>query len=51
MHWASLVHWWLVTPSIEIVWLFIGLLAQLLFSMRFLVQWIATEKARASIRR
>ncbi len=27
----------------------IGLVAQLLFSMRFLVQWIATEKARASI--
>ena len=49
MHWASLVHWWLVTPSPEIVWLFIGLLAQLLFSMRFIVQWIATEKARASI--
>jgi lipid-A-disaccharide synthase-like uncharacterized protein len=49
MHWGNLVHWWLVTPSTEIVWLFIGLLAQLLFSMRFLVQWIATEKARASI--
>ena len=44
MHWANLVHWWLVTPSTKIV-----LLAQLLFSMRFLVQWIATEKARASI--
>ena len=27
----------------------IGLTAQLLFSMRFLVQWVATEKARASI--
>jgi lipid-A-disaccharide synthase-like uncharacterized protein len=49
MHWTNLVHWWLVTPSTKIVWLFIGLLAQLLFSMRFLVQWIATEKARASI--
>ena len=21
MHWADLVHWWLVTPSTEIVWL------------------------------
>jgi lipid-A-disaccharide synthase-like uncharacterized protein len=49
MHWANLVHWWLVTPSAEIVWIFIGLLAQLMFSMRFLVQWIATEKARACI--
>ena len=25
----------------------IGLIAQLMFSMRFLVQWVATEKARA----
>jgi lipid-A-disaccharide synthase-like uncharacterized protein len=49
MHWANLVHWWLVTPSTEIVWLSIGLFAQALFSMRFLVQWIATEKARASV--
>jgi lipid-A-disaccharide synthase-like uncharacterized protein len=49
MRWADLVHWWLVTPSKEIVWISIGLAAQLLFSMRFLVQWIATEKARASI--
>ena len=49
MHWANLVHWWLVTPSAEIVWIFIGLLAQLMFSMRFLVQWIATEKPLACI--
>jgi lipid-A-disaccharide synthase-like uncharacterized protein len=49
MRWGDLVHWWLVTPSTEIVWLSIGLAAQLLFSARFLVQWIATEKARVSI--
>ena len=30
-------------------WIGIGLTAQLLFSMRFLVQWVATERARASI--
>ena len=33
----------------ELIWIGIGLIAQLLFSMRFLVQWVATEKARASI--
>ena len=49
MYGAKLVHWWLTTPTIELIWLSIGLVAQLLFSMRFLVQWIATEKARASI--
>jgi lipid-A-disaccharide synthase-like uncharacterized protein len=49
MHWTDLVHWWLVTPTTELIWLGIGLVAQLLFSMRFLVQWVVTEKARASI--
>ncbi|HZP08694.1 lipid-A-disaccharide synthase N-terminal domain-containing protein [Methyloceanibacter sp.] len=49
MHIASLVHWWQTTPTTEIVWIGIGFGAQLLFSMRFLVQWIASEKARASI--
>jgi lipid-A-disaccharide synthase-like uncharacterized protein len=44
MYVGRLVHWWLTTPTIELIWLSIGL-----FSMRFLVQWIATEKARASI--
>jgi lipid-A-disaccharide synthase-like uncharacterized protein len=45
---ASLVQWWRTTPTTELIWVGIGLAAQLLFSMRFLVQWIATEKARAS---
>lgn len=37
------------TPTIELVWLGIGFAAQLMFSARFLVQWIASEKARASV--
>jgi lipid-A-disaccharide synthase-like uncharacterized protein len=49
MYWTGLVHWWLATPTIELVWIGIGLTAQLMFSMRFLVQWVAAEKARASI--
>ena len=49
MYAANLVHWWQATPTTELTWIFIGLAAQLLFSARFLVQWIATEKARASI--
>ena len=31
------------------IWLVIGFLGQALFSARFLVQWIASEKARKSI--
>jgi lipid-A-disaccharide synthase-like uncharacterized protein len=33
----------------EHVWLGIGLLGQALFSARFLVQWIATERKRRSV--
>ena len=45
---AGLVQWWRTTPTTELIWVGIGLIAQLMFSMRFLVQWIATEKARMS---
>jgi lipid-A-disaccharide synthase-like uncharacterized protein len=30
-------------------WLVLGLVAQGMFTMRFLVQWIASERARASV--
>ena len=37
------------TPTGELVWLAIGFAAQLMFSARFLVQWIASERAKASV--
>ena len=37
------------TPTLELAWLGIGFLAQAMFSARFLVQWIASERARRSI--
>jgi len=46
---TQLVHWWLDTPTSEKIWLGIGLIAQLMFSMRFIVQWLASERARRSI--
>ena len=49
MNLSNLAHWWHTTSTTEIVWVAIGLLAQAMFSMRFIVQWIASEKARASI--
>jgi len=33
----------------ETFWLVIGFLGQLLFSARFIIQWIASERARRSI--
>ncbi|MFM1816616.1 MAG: hypothetical protein RLZ98_3311 [Pseudomonadota bacterium] len=46
---AKLASWWANTPTTEIVWLTIGFCAQLMFSMRFIVQWLASERARQSI--
>ncbi len=45
----KIAMWWATTSSTEIIWLAVGFLAQLMFSMRFIVQWIASEKARRSI--
>jgi lipid-A-disaccharide synthase-like uncharacterized protein len=46
---AHFESWWTSTPMTELVWITIGFIAQFMFSMRFIVQWVATEKARASI--
>jgi lipid-A-disaccharide synthase-like uncharacterized protein len=47
MRMASPANWWATTPTTELIWIMIGFIAQFLFSMRFIVQWRATEKARA----
>ena len=46
---AKIALWWAQTPPAEKIWLGIGFLAQLMFSMRFIVQWLASERARRSI--
>ena len=46
---SKLSVWWATTPTTEIVWLALGFTAQLMFSMRFILQWIASERARRSI--
>ena len=38
-----------VETRLELAWIFIGLGGQALFMGRFLVQWVATEKARRSV--
>lgn len=35
--------------SKESIWLAVGFLGQVFFSMRFLVQWIATERKKESV--
>src|SRR3990167_9889550 len=46
---TQLGQWWATTSATEITWLAVGFIAQLMFSMRFIVQWIASERARRSI--
>jgi len=46
---ANLARWWTTTPTTDLIWISIGFVAQFMFSMRFVVQWLASEKARASI--
>ncbi len=46
---AQLGHWWVSTSVTEKSWLGVGFAAQLMFTMRFIVQWIASERARRSI--
>ncbi len=38
-----------VRDGVEFAWVAVGLGGQLLFSARFLVQWIASERARKSV--
>jgi lipid-A-disaccharide synthase-like uncharacterized protein len=49
MSFSKIATWWAATPTQELVWLGLGFLAQLMFSMRFILQWIASERARRSI--
>jgi lipid-A-disaccharide synthase-like uncharacterized protein len=46
---AKLAAWWAEVSITEVVWVTVGFVAQLMFSMRFLVQWIASERAKQSI--
>lgn len=46
---SALSLWWASVSMSELIWLGVGFSAQLMFSLRFLVQWIASERARASV--
>ena len=38
-----------ITPHIDPMWVAIGFVGQGLFFMRFFVQWLASERAKASV--
>jgi lipid-A-disaccharide synthase-like uncharacterized protein len=44
-----LVGFFRVDSNAELAWVLVGLSGQLMFSMRFIVQWVTSERARASV--
>lgn len=49
MNFSNLATWWASISTTELIWLTVGFGAQAMFSMRFIIQWIASERARRSI--
>ena len=46
---SAIAQWWGELTAIELAWLVIGFGGQGMFTLRFLVQWISTERARRSV--
>ena len=49
MNFSNLAVWWASISTTELIWLGIGFSAQAMFSMRFILQWLASERARRSV--
>ena len=46
---AKLAAKWAATSTTELVWIGVGFGAQCMFFMRFVIQWLASEKAKKSV--
>lgn len=46
---VDLMGWLGVASLTEAIWVAVGLFGQILFFMRFLLQWIASEKEKRSV--
>ena len=44
----ELAQWWAKVSGVELAWLAVGLVGQLMFSGRWIVQWLASERVRRS---
>jgi lipid-A-disaccharide synthase-like uncharacterized protein len=42
-------QWWQSHTTTDIVWLAVGLMGQAMFSIRWIAQWLASEKSGASV--
>ncbi len=41
----KLAEWWREMSSLDLVWFGIGLIGQMMFVVRWFIQWLASEKA------
>ena len=49
MNIATVMSWFHVNTTAELLWVLFGLAAQLMFTGRFLLQWLASERQRKSV--
>src|SRR5262245_44555591 len=45
---AKIAQWWSTLSPADLIWLLVGLTGQAMFSARWIVQWLATERQRRS---
>ncbi|MFT4080890.1 lipid-A-disaccharide synthase N-terminal domain-containing protein [Rhodomicrobium lacus] len=46
---AKFSQWWAQVSEVEMAWVIFGFAAQSMFFMRFVLQWIASERVKRSI--
>ena len=49
MNLVEMMEWLGVRNLTEAIWVLVGLFGQILFFMRFLLQWLASEKQKRSV--
>ncbi|QYZ68775.1 lipid-A-disaccharide synthase N-terminal domain-containing protein [Neotabrizicola shimadae] len=49
MNIATVMSWFHVNTTAELLWVLFGFAAQMMFTGRFLLQWLASEKQRKSV--
>lgn len=49
MDMTTVMGWFHVNSRVELLWVLFGLAAQMMFTGRFLLQWLASEKQKKSV--
>lgn len=46
---SDLLAYFKINSTTDLAWLLIGVFAQLMFSLRFIIQWLSSERERRSV--